>query len=152
MKKLAKVTLLLLLFATIICSCSSDGGKNDSLIGKWKQTINQGGYTFNVTYDFQSSDKVTQFIKMTGNGLLFDVEGTCDYTYSDDKITFNFSGKDMKINKMEFPGVSDAQVEMIKEQSLGQFVNMEQVFSNVKIEDNKLTCDVDGKTVTLTRE
>lgn len=126
---------------------------NNPIIGKWEQTINQGSAAAVVTYNFKESGKLiqTMVMKNASPAINIDGEGTCEYTYKDNTITFKFSASDYTFNKFSIEGMSDDMIDAAMEEMKSEMVNMEQSFTNVKIDGDKLTANFNGQKVELKR-
>lgn len=153
MKRLMYFTMCLCTMLVALSSCSSKGG--NGLIGKWEQTIEQGGAKAIATYDFKDNGKMTQTMVMKSEtpAINIDAEGTCDYTYSEAEktITFKFSATDFNFKTFEIEGISDDAMDVAMEQMKSEMVNLEQKFTDVNISGNEMTAVFNGQKVVLKR-
>lgn len=151
MKRLMYFTMCLCTLLVAMSACSSKNA--NALIGKWEQTISQNGVKAVVTYDFKDNGKLVQTMVMKNStpAINIDAEGTCDYTYADDKITFKFSPSDFTFNKFEIEGLDESYADAAMEEMKSSMVDMEQEFDNVKIDGDKLTANFNGQKVELKR-
>lgn len=151
MKRLMYLTMCLCAMLVAMSSCS--GKSENGLIGKWEQTVDEAGAKVVVTYDFKESDKLTQTFDLKNDTPEMNIkgDGTCDYTYVDNTITFKFSASDFNFSKFEIEGVDNDMIDMAMEQMKSQMVNVEQKFTDVKIDGDKLTATFNGQEVTLKR-
>ena len=151
MKRLMYFTMCLCTMLLVV-SCSKSNSDNP-LIGEWEQTIEQAGVKAVATYDFKDSGKLTQtmVMKNASPAIDIDAEGTCEYTYKDNTITFKFSASDFTFNKFSIEGMSDDMIDAAMEEMKSEMVNMEQSFTNVKIDGDKLTANFNGQQVELKR-
>lgn len=151
MKRLMYFTMCLCTMLLVV-SCSKSNSDNP-LIGKWEQTIEQAGVKAVATYDFKDSGKLiqTMVMKNASPAIDIDAEGTCEYTYKDNTITFKFSASDFTFNKFSIEGLSDDMIDAAMEEMKSEMVNMEQSFTNVKIDGDKLTANFNGQQVELKR-
>ncbi|MDE6199262.1 MAG: hypothetical protein K2G06_05415 [Muribaculaceae bacterium] len=152
MKRFMYFTMCLCAMFAVLSSCSSGG---NGLIGKWEQTISEAGANAVATYDFKDNGKMTQTMVMKSEtpSINIEGEGTCDYTYSeaDKTITFKFSASDFNFKTFEIEGIDEASMEMAMDQMKSQMVNMEQKFTNVNIDGDKLTANFNGQEVEMKR-
>lgn len=151
MKKLMYFTMCMCTVLIALASCSSKA--DNELIGKWEQTIEQGSVKVVTTYDFQNGGKLTQTFVMKSDYPAIDIvgEGDCDYTYEDGVITFKFSAKDFNFSKFEMEGYSEDMIDTMMEQVKSTMVDVEQKFTDVKVEGDELTAMFQGMEVSLTR-
>lgn len=151
MKRLMCFTMCLCTMLIAMSSCS--GKKENGIIGKWEQTVSENGVKAVTTYDFKEGGKLTQTFVMKNESPEINIEGegTCDYTFADNTVTFKFSASDFNFKNFSIEGVSEDMVDMAMEQMKSQMVNMEQKFTDVKINGDKLTAEFNGQQVTLTR-
>lgn len=150
--KIGATLLLAIVLILTGTSCKSNSNNNNPLLGKWEQVYNQDGLTLNASYDFKESGDVKQKVKLKTAQLEIDVEGTAKYNYSGDSITFKFTPEDIKFNKVEAPGLSEEQIEIVKEMALSQLADRASVLSNVKISGKTLTGSYNGEEITMTKE
>ncbi|MGM9821058.1 MAG: hypothetical protein ACI30D_00490 [Muribaculaceae bacterium] len=152
MKRLIFFTMCLCSFM-LMTSCS---GGDSPIVGTWEQIIDQSGVKAVVTYDFKDSGKLDQkmIMKNEAPAVDIDIEGTCDYTYNaeDNTVNFKFSASDFDIKTFKMEGLTDDMVEMAKERMKTEMVNMEQNWTDVKIDGDKMTATFNGQQVTLTRK
>lgn len=154
MKKILKLTSFLMIMMVFVgCASRKDkeSKEDNELVGKWRQEVFEGGISMVSTYDFKSNGRLTQTVEFSGQGMDIAAEGTCDYTYENNTITFKISGKDMTFTKVEFEGLSAEETEMVKEAALGQMTDMVQTLTDVKINGDTLTANFDGNEITMTR-
>lgn len=151
MKKLIYFTLSLCALVAVMTSCSSKA--DNELIGKWKQTIENGGAKVVSIYDFKDGGKLTQTFELKNDNPAIDIEaeGDCEYTFEGNVITFKFSATDFNFSKFEYEGLTDDMIEIAMDQMKSQMVNVEQEFTNVKINGDKLTAEFNGQEVELKR-
>lgn len=150
MKRLIFFTLFM---CTMVLSLTSCGSKNNELIGKWEQVVEQAGVNAVLTYDFKDNGTLTQTMVMKGKSPMIDISGeaTCVYSYSGNTITFKFSNSDITFNKYKVEGLDDAMVEVAMEEMKSEMVDMEQKLTDVKIEGDKLTAKFNGQEMELNR-
>ena len=154
MKKILKLTSFLMIMMVFVgCASRKDkeSKEDNELVGKWRQEVFEGGISMVSIYDFKSNGRLTQTVEFSGQGMDIAAEGTCDYTYENNTITFKISGKDMTFTKVEFEGLSAEETEMVKEAALGQMTDMVQTLTDVKINGDTLTANFDGNEITMTR-
>lgn len=150
MKRLIFFTLFM---CTMMLSLTSCGSKNNELVGKWEQVVEQAGVKAVLTYDFKDNGTLTQTMVMKGKSPMIDISGeaTCVYSYSGNTITFKFSNSDITFNKYKVEGLDDAMVEVAMEEMKSEMVDMEQKLTDVKIEGDKLTAKFNGQEMELNR-
>ena len=90
-------------------------------------------------------------MKRNAPAIDIDAVGTCEYTYKDNTITFKFSASAFTFNKFSIEGMSDDMIDAAMEEMKSEMVNMEQSFTNVKIDGDKLTANFNGQKVELKR-
>lgn len=150
MKKLFSLTLCLCTILIAITSCS--GTKSDNpLIGKWEQRVTENGATVVGIYKFAKNGELEQSMTITSDMIDIEGNGTCEYVYENNTITFKFSGEDFDYSKFEMEGVSEEVIENAMKQSKASLVNIEQIFENVEISGDILTATFGGRPVTLKR-
>lgn len=134
----------------VAVSCSNKA--DNELIGKWEQTVEQMGVKAELTYDFKNNGKMTQTLVMKNDYPKINIvaDGTCSYTYSDDIIKFKFSSSDFNFDVYEIEGMSEEEVAAGMEAMKSGMV-MEQEFTDVKIEGDKMTAKFNGQKITLKR-
>lgn len=142
-----------LCMCTMILSLTSCGGKNNALVGKWEQVVEQAGVKAVLTYDFKDDGTLTQTMVMKGETpmVYIDAEASCVYSYSGNTITFKFSNSDITFNEYKIEGLDDAMVEVAMEEMKSEMVGMEQKLTDVKIEGDKLTARFNGQELELNR-
>lgn len=150
MKRLIFFTLFM---CTMVLSLTSCGSKNNELIGKWEQVVEQAGVKAVLTYDFKDNGTLTQTMVMKSESPMIDIDGeaTCVYSYSGNTITFKFSNSDITFNKYKIEGLDDAMVKVAMEEMKSEMVGMEQKLTDVKIEGDKLTARFNGQKLELNR-
>ena len=150
MKKFMYFTMCLCAMLVTLSSCSK---ADNELIGKWEQTIEESGVKVVSTYEFKNGGKLTQTFVMESQYPEINIvgEGDCEYTYENGEITFKFSASDFNFSKFEMAGYSDEMVEMMMEQVKSTMVDVEQKFTDVKINGDELTAKFDGTEVSLVR-
>lgn len=150
MKRLMFFTLFM---CTMVLSLTSCGSKNNELVGKWEQVVDQAGVKAVLTYDFKDNGTLTQTMVMKGKSPMIDISGeaTCVYSYSGNTITFKFSNSDITFNKYKIEGLDDAMVKVAMEEMKSEMVGMEQKLTDVKIEGDKLTAKFNGQKLELNR-
>jgi len=137
----------------MLLTLSSCGGKDNALIGKWEQTIEQMGVKAVVTYEFNNNGKMTQTLVMKNDSPEINIvaDGTCEYTFADNTITFKFSGSDFNFDTFEIEGLGEEEIAYGMEAMKSEMVDMEQEFTDVKIEGDKMTANLQGREVELKR-
>lgn len=150
MKRLMFFTLFM---CTMVLSLTSCGSKNNELVGKWEQVVDQAGVKAVLTYDFKDNGTLTQTMVMKGKSPMIDISGeaTCVYSYSGNTITFKFSNSDITFNKYKIEGLDDAMVKVAMEEMKSEMVGMEQKLTDVKIEGDKLTAKFNGQELEFNR-
>lgn len=138
---------------TMLLSFTSCGGKDNALVGKWEQTINQMGVKAVATYDFKENGKLTQSVVMKKASPKINIvgDGTCDYTFDGNTITFRFSASDFNFDSFEIEGLGEEAVAYAMEEMKSEMVGMEQKLTDVKIEGDKLTAKFNGQELELNR-
>lgn len=151
MKHLKYLTMCLLAVVLAVSCSRSDSG--NSLIGKWQQTVTEDGTMAVSTYDFKDNGKLTQTLTMKSEipAIEIDAEGTCDYVYTGDTITFKFSATDFNFKKFMIEGVGEDIIETAMDNMKAEMTNVEQRFTDVRIEGDKLTATFEGQEVTFQR-
>lgn len=134
-------------------SCSGKGAESDPLLGKWEQTISVNGAEAVCTYEFKADDKLEQTFTLKSETPEIDIEGagTCDYTYADGTITFKFSASDFDFSEFKIEGVPQDNIQMAMDNMKSTMVNVEQKFTDVKIDGDTMTANFKGQQVTLKR-
>lgn len=150
MKRLMFFTLFM---CTMVLSLTSCGSKNNELVGKWEQVVDQAVVKAVLTYDFKDNGTLTQTMVMKGKSPMIDISGeaTCVYSYSGNTITFKFSNSDITFNKYKIEGLDDAMVKVAMEEMKSEMVGIEQKLTDVKIEGDKLTAKFNGQKLELNR-
>lgn len=173
MKKFLYFTLCLCALLVVSTSCSgknSDGsGKYNEEIGSeievprndnelvggiWKRVAEQGLVEAYATLEFMNGGKLFQ----TAGGssyipyMEFEIEGDCTYTFEEGVITIKFTGENFNITKFEAPGESSYMVKMYKDALRSGITEAEQVYTDVKIDGDKMTAIFQGEEVTFTRK
>lgn len=142
-----------LCMCTMMVTLSSCGGKDNELVGKWEQVVEQMGAKAVSVYDFKSSGKMSQEMTVKNEEPYINIEGsaTCKYTFEDGTITFKFSADDIEFSAFEIEGVSGDYIDTAMEQMKAQMGSMEQKIKNVKIDGDKLTGTFNGQEIEMTR-
>ena len=83
--------------------------------------------------------------------MAIEAEGTCDYTFNDNTITFTISAEDFNFSKFEIEGVPEEQIELAMEQQKSQMTGIEQSLTDVVIDGDILTANFNGQEITLKR-
>ena len=153
MKRIVNYVMCVCVMLVAMTACSGKG--DNGLIGKWEQTVDANGVKTVVTYDFQNSGKLRQTMVMKNDALhiFIDAEGVYEYSYyeADKTINFKFSGSDFNFKAFEIEGVSDDQVELAMENMKSDKVDIEQEFTDVNIEGDRMTAKFNGIKLTLKR-
>lgn len=150
MKKIISLTLCFCTILIAITSCS--GTKSDNpLIGKWEQTMTENGVKVVAIYEFSENGKLEQTMTMTSDMLNIEGNGTCEYTYKNNTITFRFSAENFDYSKFEIEGISEDVIEDVMAQTKASMVNIEQTFEDVVITGDTMTATFGDQPVTLTR-
>ena len=151
MKHLKYLTMCLLAVVLAVSCSRSDSG--NSLTGKWQQTVTEDGTMAVSTYDFKDNGKLTQTLTMKSEtpAIEIDAEGTCDYVYTGDTITFKFSATDFNFKKFMIEGVGEDIIETAMDHMKAEMTNVEQRFTDVRIEGDELTATFEGQEVTFQR-
>lgn len=154
MKQIKAFTILSVIFATLsFASCSSStstSSEENPLLGKWEQRVETPEALIVATYEFNADNTITQTLDTKGEGIDIEAEGTCQYTFKDNTLKFKFSGSDFEFEKFEINGqdLSDSE---IMEQQKKQMTDIENVITDVKIEDDTLSGNFNGVPFVLTR-
>ena len=125
--------------------------EKSDLLGTWTQTETEQGVTVISTYDFKDDNTVTQFFMMNSSNPKMNViaEGTAQYTFNGETLTFKFSASDFNFTTFEIEGLPQEYVGVAKQQMMSQMVNVEQKITDININGKTLTGKFDGQTVTL---
>lgn len=157
MKRITYFAMCLCTMLLVLASCSKSSNSNSSssdnpLVGKWQQEVDNG-VKVTVTYDFKSDGTLAQTIVMTSESPVTDIEGegTCDYTFNDNTITFTISAENYNFSKYEVEGIPEEQIELAMEQQKSQMTGVETTFTDVVIDGDILTANCNGQEITLTR-
>ena len=154
MKRFMSLSMCLCAMLALLSACAGSSSKGDgTLIGKWEQVVEENGAQAVSTYDFKESGELVQTIVMKNDMPYINISGggTCQYTYENDQITFMFSGADFDFDEFAIEGIDDENIDLAIEEMKSQLVDMEQTFTNVKIDGDKMTANFNGRSVTLTR-
>lgn len=146
----AKYLFTLVMLVVISCSMSA----NDSLVGKWQQTLDEQGVKIVTIYDFHADGTLSQHMDMSNSStprMKMVADGVCKYTFQNNTITFKFNPQDFNFSTFEVEGLDQATTDAILEQTKTSMTAMEQKITNVKIDGNKLTGTFNGQEFVLTR-
>lgn len=137
----------------VLASCSKSSNSDNPLVGKWQQEVDKAGVQATVTYDFKSDGTLTQTSVMNSESpyMAIEAEGTCDYSFNDNTITFTISAEDFNFSKFEIEGVPEEQIELAMEQQKSGMTGIEQSFTDVVIDGDILTANFNGQEITLKR-
>lgn len=149
-----KTFIYFFLFAltAVITSCAEKA--DNELVGEWEQVVEQQGIKAVSVYDFKNGGEMYQTLEMTSSSPAVNIvaDGTCQYTYENNTITFKFSAEDFNFSTFEMEGMPDYLIEASMEQMKAQMTDVEQSFTDVKIDGDVLTANFNGQQVTLTRK
>ena len=158
MKRITYFAMCLCTMLLVLASCSKSSNSNSSssdnpLVGKWQQEVDKAGVQATVTYDFKSDGTLTQTSVMNSESpyMAIEGEGTCDYTFNDNTITFTISAENYNFTKYEVEGIPEEQIELAMEQQKSQMTGIEQSLTDVVIDGDILTANFNGQEITLTR-
>ena len=137
----------------VLASCSKSSNSDNPIVGKWQQEVDKAGVQATVTYDFKSDGTLTQTSVMNSESpyMAIEAEGTCDYTFNDNTITFTISAEDFNFSKFEIEGVPEEQIELAMEQQKSGMTGIEQSLTDVVIDGDILTANFNGQEITLKR-
>lgn len=149
MKKLLKVTFLLMAFTMAFTSFAAD---ND-IYGKWRTVANEQGVSAVSTYDFNPSGIVTQIFEINCPTPKIEIAGSgaCKFTYKDNTITFKFNASDLNFSKFYIEGVDKSLINAAIEQQRKEMTNQTFRMTDVKVTGDTMTAISDGQKITLTR-
>lgn len=150
MKKTFSLALYLCTIMIAISSCS--GAKSDNpLIGKWEQTVAENGVKNVVIYEFAENGELEQTMTVTSDMINIEASGTCEYTYENNTITFQFSAENFDYSKFEIEGIEEDVIQDVLEQTKASIVNVTQTLENVVISGDTLTATFGFRPITLIR-
>lgn len=153
MKRITYFAMCLCTMLLVLASCSKSSNSDNPIVGKWQQEVDKAGVQATVTYDFKSDGTLTQTSVMNSESpyMAIEAEGTCDYTFNDNTITFTISAEDFNFSKFEIEGVPEEQIELAMEQQKSGMTGIEQSLTDVVIDGDILTANFNGQEITLKR-
>lgn len=150
MKKSLFVGVLFTVMILAFTSCSD----SNPIVGKWEQKIEEGGVDMEIYYNFKNSGDMTLSIEMESKSPKMNIEGEgiSSYKFSGDTLEFILTEKNFKFTKFEVEGLDPSLTTMAKNQMLKMLMDVDNRYTDVKIEDGILTARVGDQTVTFKKK
>lgn len=142
-------------FCAFILMPSCSGSSDNALIGSWEQIVEEDSMKTVDIVDFVKSGLLKEkgiINNMTTPAVEVVYESTGKYTYVGDTITIIVSAKDINIKSVKIQGGSDEDNENFKKLMTSEFTDINQIWTDVKIEGDSITATLEGQKLVLKRK